>query len=239
MKRHHMVFVAIICFANGALGIVDGIEVRIEDASYQLSLEYYSSHLCGAAIIDKTFAITSAHCTEGINVNHLKVRAGSGSRDSGGVLVAVKAIYRHPNYNALTFQADVAVLELGTALEFGPTVNKIQLPLKNETPAWVGLLTGWGLDGLEGKLAKNLRQVEMTVLGRDECINAYGNSFLKSTMMCVQGEACQGDCGGPMVSNNFLIGVISLSFGCGNLGYPTVCTDISEVRDFIEDTTGL
>jgi len=42
--------------------IVGGKEVDIDDAPYQVSLEYYGWHLCGGALISAKFVLTAAHC---------------------------------------------------------------------------------------------------------------------------------------------------------------------------------
>lgn len=45
--------------------IIGGEAVFIEDYNYQLSLQYYSSHICGGFIISPLYAVTAAHCTDG------------------------------------------------------------------------------------------------------------------------------------------------------------------------------
>lgn len=43
--------------------IVGGEATFIEEYPYQASLQYYSSHICGAVIISDIFVLTAAHCT--------------------------------------------------------------------------------------------------------------------------------------------------------------------------------
>lgn len=45
--------------------IVGGEATFIEEYPYQASLQYYSSHRCGAVIISEEFLVTAAHCTDG------------------------------------------------------------------------------------------------------------------------------------------------------------------------------
>lgn len=44
--------------------IVGGEPTTIEKHPYQLSLQYYGSHICGASIISADWALTAAHCVE-------------------------------------------------------------------------------------------------------------------------------------------------------------------------------
>lgn len=44
--------------------IVGGEDADIEDYPYQVSLQHYGSHICGASIITTRHVVTAAHCTE-------------------------------------------------------------------------------------------------------------------------------------------------------------------------------
>lgn len=52
-------------------------------------------------------------------------------------------------------------------------------------------------------------------------------------------DACQGDSGGPLVSNNILVGVVSWGNGCGGRRKPGVYTDVSLLRDWITNSSGV
>lgn len=45
--------------------IVGGDPTFIEEYPYQASLQYYSSHRCGAVVISEEYVVTAAHCTDG------------------------------------------------------------------------------------------------------------------------------------------------------------------------------
>lgn len=45
--------------------IVGGEATFIEQYPYQASLQYYSSHRCGAVVISENYVVTAAHCTSG------------------------------------------------------------------------------------------------------------------------------------------------------------------------------
>lgn len=42
--------------------IVGGIKADIVQFPYQLSFQYYGSHICGASILSDIWALTAAHC---------------------------------------------------------------------------------------------------------------------------------------------------------------------------------
>ena len=44
--------------------IVGGVEVDITAHPYQISLQYFGSHICGGSIISANWVLTAAHCTE-------------------------------------------------------------------------------------------------------------------------------------------------------------------------------
>jgi secreted trypsin-like serine protease len=54
--------------------IVGGVDIRIEEAPYQVSLQYFDEHMCGGAIISKSFVVTAAHCK-----SRLRFQGGSKS----------------------------------------------------------------------------------------------------------------------------------------------------------------
>lgn len=42
--------------------IVGGVEISVEQAPYQISLQYYGFHRCGGAILSCKYVLTAAHC---------------------------------------------------------------------------------------------------------------------------------------------------------------------------------
>lgn len=90
--------------------IVGGTNTTIEEYPYQISLEYNGSHRCGGSIANASIIITAAHCVEGVQASRLKIRAGSSTKSSGGVLVQVKSLKYHEQYNPNTIDFDIAVL---------------------------------------------------------------------------------------------------------------------------------
>uniref|UniRef100_T1H5A7 Uncharacterized protein n=1 Tax=Megaselia scalaris TaxID=36166 RepID=T1H5A7_MEGSC len=71
---------------------------------YQVSLEKYGSHNCGASLYRTNIVVTAAHCLQGnINGKHLNVRAESTDKTRGEQVIQVKSYINHPDCNSSTF----------------------------------------------------------------------------------------------------------------------------------------
>ena len=67
-------------------------------------------------------------------------------KTEGVEMRSLKTIITHPDYNPMTFDYDVALLELSRPLEFTNTIHPVCLPaLSHVFPAGLGCwVTGWG-----------------------------------------------------------------------------------------------
>nr|XP_022900615.1 trypsin-7-like [Onthophagus taurus] len=226
--------------------IVGGNDANIEDFPYQLSLQYYGSHICGASILSSKFAVTAAHCTDGSSASMLSIRAGSSIRGSGGVVVNVKAIHQNPQYDSSAIDYDISVLELASDLSFGSGIAAVGLPSLNQALP-VGeksVVSGWGTLTEGGSSPSQLQSVEVTVVSNSACASAYGSGSITDRMMCA-GEtsggkdACQGDSGGPLVVDGQLIGIVSWGYGCARPAYPGVYASVPTLRGYITSVANI
>ncbi len=58
-------------------------------------------------------------------------------------LIPVSEILIHPDYDPRSYYHNVALLHLGTRLQFGPLVAPICLPNEEATPDDICMTTGW------------------------------------------------------------------------------------------------
>ncbi|XP_017769480.1 PREDICTED: trypsin-7-like [Nicrophorus vespilloides] len=226
--------------------IVGGEAVEIEDYPYQLSLQYFGSHICGASIISQNFAVTAAHCTDGLTASSLTIRAGSTYRGSGGQVVQVSAITQNPNYNKENIDYDISVLRLSMPLNFGAGVQAVGLPsLNQQVPVDTDcIVSGWGAISEGGGSPSQLQAVHVRIISVATCKSAYGSAAITDRMICAgytNGgmDACQGDSGGPLVVDGQLIGVVSWGYGCARPNYPGVYSSVPNLRNFITDSAGI
>lgn len=102
-------------------------------------------------------------------------------------------------------------------------------------------ISGWGALSSGGPSPLNLQYVEIPVVDRDICANAYRNlNDVNENMICaglygVGGrDACQGDSGGPVVIGDVLHGLVSWGTGCALPNYPGVNTRVAFYREWID-----
>ncbi|VEN45707.1 unnamed protein product, partial [Callosobruchus maculatus] len=71
--------------------IVNGEITDIQTYPYQLSLQFLGRHSCGASLIGDLWALTAAHCVDGVPSFFLKVRGGSTVVGTDGWGVTIEA----------------------------------------------------------------------------------------------------------------------------------------------------
>lgn len=203
---------AIICLFGGSFGfspnqskpdgrIVGGSDANIEDYPYQISLQYYGSHICGGSIISTRYVLTAAHCTNGHSASALNIKAGSTYHRNGGQNLKVSRILQHPQYRDSTIDYDISILELATTLTYGDAIQPISLSSSDPTSKdhiIDCVVSGWGMLWENGPLPDQLQRVDVHTFSRSSCKNFYGSSKITDRMICAGssfGDSCQGNFG--------------------------------------------
>ncbi|XP_067003046.2 trypsin-1 [Anabrus simplex] len=225
--------------------IVGGSSADIKNFPYQLSLQSWGSHICGASIISENWALTAAHCVSGSSASRFSLRAGTSTRGSGGSVHQASQIIAHPNYDLRTIDYDYALIKVSSPFSLGSNVAIVALPSQGEAVAdgTNSVVTGWGSTSEGGWSASTLQQVTVPVVSNSECNSAYGGG-ITDRMICAGytaggKDACQGDSGGPLVANGKLQGIVSWGYGCAQPNYPGVYSRVATARDWIKSNSGI
>uniref|UniRef100_A0A182KG98 trypsin n=1 Tax=Anopheles christyi TaxID=43041 RepID=A0A182KG98_9DIPT len=227
--------------------IVGGFPIDITEAPFQISLRENGRHSCGGSIISPSWIITAAHCLEGVTEDMVSIRAGSTYKEHGGIIRNVVRLVRHPAWDPVTYEGDVALMELESPLALdGQTIASIEMPEQDEEDPVEGskaMVSGWGktLNRYHSNLV--LRATFLPIVHRNNCQKAYRRSNTISNLMLCAGffegghDSCQGDSGGPLVVDDLLVGVVSFAIGCAKPGLPGVNARVAAVRDWVREVS--
>ncbi|XP_054636933.1 suppressor of tumorigenicity 14 protein homolog [Dunckerocampus dactyliophorus] len=238
--------------------IVGGQNAELGEWPWQVSLHFQTSgHVCGASILSKKWILSAAHCfVTHDRANHVAAnwQTYSGMQDQyrqdGVQRRAVKRIISHPDYNQMTFDYDIALLELSEPLELSNTVQPICLPASSHVfPAGMSCwVTGWGALREGGQAAQLLQKASVKIINDSVC-NVVTEGQVTSRMLCsgfLAGgvDACQGDSGGPLVCFEesgkwFQAGIVSWGEGCARRNKPGVYSRVTKLREWIRKETGI
>ncbi|XP_051925272.1 uncharacterized protein LOC127603210 [Hippocampus zosterae] len=234
--------------------LVSGGDAQEGSWPWQASLQNFGNHVCGGSLINKEWILSAAHCFYGTSAYGWSVSLGRRNLqgdDSHEVTKPVATIVLHPGFNIFTLDNDIALLRLSSPVTFSDYVRPVCLAangsvFNNATRSWV---TGWGTvqGGVPVPFPGTLREVEVSVLGNRQCSCLIGVDLVTDNIICAgfpEGgkDACQGDAGGPMVSEQDSIwiqsGIVRFGFGCARPNNPGVHTRVSRYQWWINSHVG-
>lgn len=156
--------------------IIGGNGADIETYPYQVSVEVFGKHHCGGSIINKYKVLTAAHCTHDFSIRNMRVRVGSSTNGEGGQVIDVIDACEHPQYDPGNINKDFSVLTLDAEIEFGFGAQPSLLEVQGAPDKPVGTManvTGWGVLWEDGPNSKQLQVVELPLVDRTVCQQAY------------------------------------------------------------------
>ncbi|CAH0717979.1 unnamed protein product, partial [Brenthis ino] len=230
--------------------------VCLEDYPYTVSIRLHSKHWCGGAIVGNQWVISAAQCFDYVTEEEVTVRMGSVFRDSGGRIVSVIDIQRHPRYRTDQYypEHNLALIKLGIPILRNNRVQPVALPQADaNVPPLFGevVVTGYG-SVITGQIREGvnqeLRRMIVKEVPRPECRVVYGNEYqIQHDHMCllsvVQGIAlCAGDTGDPAVHFSgidrggtlFGIALFSGTEECAYKSKPGIFAKVSYSRAWID-----
>ncbi|NXX83779.1 CFAI factor, partial [Urocolius indicus] len=209
---------------------------------------------CGGVYIGGCWVLTAAHCLRANRAYLYHVWIGLWhivKYDKETDIFRVNRLIIHENYNASTYENDIALLELRGS-------GSGECSLKYSTPACIPWsqhmfkagdrckVSGWGLEkGYTKQYILKWGNVNLF----PNCSELYPGRFFKQ-MACAGKhlfsyctydgsiDSCKGDSGGPLVcfdADNvaYVWGIVSWGENCGEAGHPGVYTKVASYYDWI------
>lgn len=229
--------------------IIGGNPSSNADWSWMAALVYQSDVqvFCGGSLIAKDWVLTAAHCVASKTgqalealVNRPNVLSTQGER------IAVKQIVIHPQFNAINFKNDIALLKLSSPAHSEP-IEILSQYSEQDGAGQNALALGWGNTSTYRQIfPDDLQQVMLPIVSNATCKEHMVG--IEDYMLCAgfaEGgkDTCEGDSGGPLVvfdadSGAWRQAAIT-SFGeaeCAAKGYYGVYTRLKSYAAFIADT---
>ncbi|CAG2173672.1 unnamed protein product [Oppiella nova] len=215
-----------------------------------------SSHKCGGVILNHQWIATAGHCVDDLLKTQISLRIGeydfsNTSEPYPHIKRGIKKKIIHPNYNSMTYENDLALIQVDEPIDFGAHIKPICLPPEDtdDLSDRNATITGWGRLSQGGERAAVLKEANVPIVSNKRCEEMFKsvgrNEAIPEILMCAgydKGgpDSCNGDSGGPLQVQNdeghwFLAGIVSWGIGCGEPSQPGVYTRVSVFRQWIHN----
>ncbi|XP_075988394.1 transmembrane serine protease filzig [Anticarsia gemmatalis] len=221
-------------------------------------LGLFTKNKCGGVLITNRFVTTAAHCQPGFLASLVAV---FGENDISGdneprkpVSRNVRKVIVHRQYDAATFENDLALLELESPIKFDAHIVPICMPPDEaDFTGRVATVTGWGRLKYGGGVPAVLQEVQVPVIENSACQDMFQtaghskkilNSFICAGYANGQKDSCEGDSGGPLVLQRDdgrwqLVGTVSHGIKCAAPFLPGVYMRTTFYKPWLKSITGV
>ncbi|KAL0102756.1 hypothetical protein PUN28_018214 [Cardiocondyla obscurior] len=229
--------------------LVNGIPTTIQEYPHCVSLRQGNSHFCGGSIIGDRFIVTAAHCVESLIRSPLQraavtVVTGTTYLNSGGQSYRLENVWRHESYNpnhpAGRGPYDIGLIKLSSPIQYGSTVQKVNLPTRAAAANEAVTIAAWGSTGFRQGIHNNLQKLHAKIMLPNTCA-AYHRNLMPvdqteiCTLISMGTGLCNGDSGSGLIrdSDRTIIGLVSGGKPCAQ-GVPDVYTNVFSHLSWIQ-----
>ena len=153
---------------------------------------------CGGALITDRHVLSAAHCSNRIKIQDLYVRLGEYSFEQANETrtrdFRVVEIRQHLDFDAATYENDIAILKLLRPSVFNSYIWPICMPPTAEDyEGKQAVVIGWGTQFFGGPHSPTLMEVSVPIWKNDDCQVKYAHK-IHDSVMCAgasQTDSCQ------------------------------------------------
>lgn len=236
------------------------IETEVDKFPHMVALGKHNSDetftlICGGALVSHTWILSAAHCSQGSNGNlsHARIGVDDSRNENSGVIIGIKKIIPHPAYKPSKMYADIALVELVSAVTFSVSIRPACL-FQDDVQLATAWNSGWNAWNAAGEQSDLLLKAELDLINNSECTNVYNNvrelpDGIRQNMLCANDShrqwdrgTCLGQSGSPLQTRDPIynclyqvIGITSLGLNCAIINTPGVYTKVSYYIPWIEN----
>lgn len=214
-----------------------GYECPMHSVPYQVSLRA-GGHYCSGSLISSQWVLSAGQCA----TSRPKVCLGEhsfGVDEGTEECIYSEKTFLHPDFNIDTMDNNIVLFKLSHPATLNSYVKTVSLPSLCPVANEDCMQSGWGKALSNGTYyPSNLQCRRQPIVDDAICRNLITTvPEVTENMVCAgsvhgDGNDCPADAGGPLVCNNELQGVVSISVDCLN-GNPTLYTRVCRYVSWI------